>query len=101
MTSFIKTDPQKVQDLGVVFTQVKGNSDIEKECKKLVSEEASYIFETEVKSSKTYLRAVKTGTPVFDTKYARKITKKTIDSLIDEMEARLMTGKSDVFLSRR
>ncbi|MDM8552019.1 ParA family protein [Desulfobacterales bacterium HSG2] len=84
-------DPQKVQDLGVVFNQVKGDSDIEEECKELVSEKASYVFETEVKSSTSHLRALKEGTPLFDTKYARKITKKTMDSLVDEMEARINT----------
>ena len=32
-------DPQKVQDLGVVFNQVKGDSDIEEECKDTAKDE--------------------------------------------------------------
>ncbi len=88
-------DPQKVQDLGVVFTLVEGNSDIEEECKKLVSDKASYTFETQVRSSpRSYLRSVKEGTPVFDTRYARKVTRETIDSLVNEMEDRIMEGKN-------
>ncbi len=82
-------DPQGVQDLGVVFTQVTGASEIEDQCKREVAEEAAYIFETEVKASTSYLRSVMTQEPVFDTKYARLITKQTINSLSSEMEVRI------------
>ncbi len=82
-------NPQNTRDLGVVFTQVEGDSDIEEECKNLVSCEATYVFKTEIKSSRSYLRSVKESTPVFDTRYARKITKQTIDALVYEMEDRI------------
>ena len=82
-------DPQRVQDLGVVFTQVTGDSDIENECKREVAEGASYVFKTEIKASKSYLRSVMTQKPVFHTQYARLITKQNIRALSNEMEVRI------------
>ena len=82
-------DPQGVQDLGVVFTQVVGDSNIEDQCKNEVSEEASYVFGAEIKMSKSYLRSVMTQEPVFDTQYARRITKQNINKLSNEMEVRI------------
>lgn len=82
-------DPKKVQDLGVVFNQVTGESQIEDQCKSDVAQEAPYVFRTEIKLSRSYLRSVSAQEPVFDTMYARQITKQTIDSLVHEMEARI------------
>lgn len=82
-------DPHKVQDLGVVFTQVEGNSSIEDECKQLVAQEAPYVFQTEILKSRSYLRSLSDQEPVFDTRYARSITIRTINSLVRELEERI------------
>jgi len=82
-------DPHKVQDLGVVFNQVAGNSTIEMECKELVKKEAPYVFKTEVFKSGSYLRSLSDQAPVFDTRYARSITIQTISSLVRELEQRI------------
>ncbi len=82
-------DPKHVQDLGVVFNQVTGQSEIEEECKDEVGRIAPFIFQTEIKQSKSYLRSAFDQQPVFDTMYARQITKVTIDALVQEMEQRI------------
>lgn len=82
-------DPKYIKDLGVVFTQVRGNSEIEDQCKKDVADQASYVFRTEIKSSTSYLRSVSDQAPVFDTRYARLITRQNIDSLVRELEERI------------
>lgn len=82
-------DPKKVKDLGVVFTQVIGSSEIEDQCKSDVAEKASHVFKTEIKSSRSYLKSVSDQTPVFDTRYARLITKQSIASLVKEIEERI------------
>lgn len=81
-------DPHKVTDLGVVFTQVQGNSDIEADCMSEIRNQAKYVFDAEVPSSRSYLRAVHEQTPVFDTRFARSLTKDVIDELVVEIDAR-------------
>lgn len=82
-------DPNEVKDLGVVFNQVLGDSPIQDQCKKDVSQAASYVFKTEIKSSTSYLRSVNDQEPVFDTRYARMITALSIKSLVMEIEERI------------
>lgn len=84
-------DPKGVRDLGVVFTHVTrgGSHDIEEDCKKQVAKEASYVFKTEVATSTSYLRAIHEQSPVFDTRYARAVTRQTITDLVDEIEVRI------------
>jgi chromosome partitioning protein len=82
-------DPNKVQDLGVVFTQVRGKSVIETQCKEEVAQEAPYVFKTEIRASTSYLRSQFSQEPVFDTRYVRLITKISISSLVREMEKRI------------
>lgn len=83
-------DPRSVADLGVVFTQVQGDEDIELGCMEAVAQSASYVFEAQIRqSTRSFLRAVHEQTPVFDTRYATKVTRASITSLVREMEARL------------
>ncbi len=84
-------DPRNVRDLGVVFTLVSGdpNNEIENDCKSKVAKEASYVFDTEVKDSASYLRAIHEQSPVFDTRYARDLTKQTIQDLVSDSAAQL------------
>lgn len=82
-------DPKNVKDLGVVFNQVIGSSEIEEQCKDDVSREASYVFKTEIKTSRSYLRSVSDQAPVFDTMYARQITRENIDDVVEEIHERI------------
>lgn len=83
-------DPKKVADLGVVFTQVsRENHPIEKKCKEDVMKAAPYVFKTEIHRSNAYLRAVYEKTPIFDTRFARAVTRTEILSLAREMGERI------------
>ncbi len=83
-------DPSNVQDLGVVFTRVsKTPHPIELECKTSVKKIASYVFKTEIHESTSYLRSVHQQSPVFETPYARELTKASINSLVAEMNQRI------------
>jgi len=83
-------DPKKVVDLGVVFTQVsRKNHPIEKKCKEDVMKAAPYVFKTEIHRSNAYLRAVYEKTPIFDTRFARALTRSEILSLAREMGERI------------
>lgn len=88
-------DPHEVQDLGVVFTQVDGSSPIENTCMKEVTRKASFVFETRVSDSRSYLRAVQEQTPVFDTRYAHWVTKATMRALVGEVMQRIGELNSD------
>jgi len=88
-------DPHHVQDLGVVFTMVEGKSDIEQQCKADVAQTAPYVFSTEVRRSRSYLRSVSDQEPVFDTRYARSITIQTITALVRELEERIDSLRQD------
>lgn len=83
-------DPQKVADLGVVFTQVsREDHPIEGKCKKDVTKAATYVFRSEIHRSNAYLRAVYEKTPIFDTRFARYVTRGEILSLAREMRERI------------
>lgn len=84
-------DPHEVQDLGVVFTQLRGGkgNQIEKECMADVKRQADYVFDAKIAYSGSYLRSVHEQTPVFDTSYARQITSTSIAALTKELENRI------------
>jgi chromosome partitioning protein len=82
-------DPHNVRDLGVVFTMVEGNSALEAECMQEVSQQASYVYQTQIGWSRSFARAVKEHAPVFWTSHTRSLTKTTIMKLVSEMEAQL------------
>ena len=82
-------DPHEVQDLGVVFTQVQGDSAIEDQCVDEIQQQADYVFESDIPKSNSYLRSVHQQAPVFDTRYTRRVTKRALDDLVDEIEQRI------------
>lgn len=82
-------DPHSVADLGVVFTQVEGNSDIEKESMDVIEQQADYVFETAIYRSRSYLSSVQQQAPVFDTRYAHSVTKTALNQLVMEMNGRI------------
>lgn len=87
------SDPNKVRELGVVFTQVRSNSGPEDQCKLDVRSQAAaldqYVFESELVFSNTFLTAIQNQTPAFDTKYARDELKNNISEIVKEMEFRI------------
>ena len=83
-------DPKNVRDLGVVFTQVSNDGNtIEIQCKRAIADAASYVFKAEIPKSRTFLRAVHEGSPVFDTRYARQLTKSSMNALSRELKTRI------------
>lgn len=93
-------DPNKVTDLGVVFTLCSAVPDaLEKKCKEAVRKQAPYTFSTEVRQSKSYLRSIDQGKPIGETSYVRKLTAATMHLLEKEVDdrigkLRLRTGAS-------
>ncbi|MFH1373122.1 MAG: ParA family protein [bacterium] len=86
-------DPHRVQELGVVFTQVTGNSQVETECMSEITtraiREKSYVFTSKLRYSNTFIRAVKDQTPAYRTKYARGKLLSDIASITKEMKQRI------------
>ena len=86
-------DPHKVKDLGVVFTQVMGNSTIETDCIKKIKTEAAkqkgYVFSSHFKHSRSFIRALKDQTPIFRTQYASATSKDAAAAVAKEMETRI------------
>jgi chromosome partitioning protein len=87
------SDPNTVQELGVVFTQVRTGEGIEHECMESIRVQArkakSYTFQSILKFSGTFIRAIQNQTPAFETKFARDDLKQNIADIVDEMDARI------------
>jgi chromosome partitioning protein len=82
-------DPHHVRDLGVVFTQVTGKSDIENQCMRDVAVQADYVFRTDLPWSKTYMRSVNEQTLLTETRFARKSTTDVFPALTKELLDRI------------
>lgn len=86
-------DPNKVKELGIVFTQVTGKSPVEKDCMNQIRVEAAkqegYVFSAILKYSTSYIRAVNDQTPIFHTLYARHSSKHDISKIAKEMLGRI------------
>lgn len=86
-------DHNKVQELGLVFTQVRGDSGVETGCMRDIRAQAkeigSYVFKSSLDWSNTFIRAVEDQTPAFETRYARDELKDNIEAIVSEMEGRV------------
>ncbi len=86
-------NPNNVRELGVIFTQLRYKSDIEKICMEDIREFAinngSYVFSRELPFSETFIRAVQNQTPAFETKYARDDLKQSIADIARELRERI------------
>lgn len=86
-------DPNKVKEIGVVFTQIRQNSTLDAEIISDIRVEAkragSYVFDGMLSYSGTFIRAVRDQTPAFATKYARTPLKADIALIVSEMEGRI------------
>lgn len=99
LTETIKTfrnncpDPNEVKVIGVVFTQVTGNSDVEQqsmvEIEAAAKKEQIYVFESSLKYSNSFIRSVRDQTPIFQTLYAHRKSKTAAGKIADELKARI------------
>lgn len=90
-------NPNDVKELGIIFTQVAGNTSIEAECMKEVRQQARprgwHVFSSTLDYSTTYQRAIRDQTAVFETKWAHASVKKNIRLIVSEMERRIARVK--------
>lgn len=86
-------DEHKVQDLGVVFTQVTANSSVERdaiaEVKLIAAKQQGYVFTADFKHSRSFVRAVQNQTPIFRTAYASSGSRLAASNVAKEMMARI------------
>jgi len=100
LTETIKTfrsncpDPHGVKVLGVVFTQVFGDSEVENEAMLEVGEAAKkekvHRFSSSLKFSESFIRSVKDQTPIFQTLYAHARSRNAAAKIADELKARIV-----------
>ncbi len=86
-------NPNKVADLGVVYTQVMGKSAVESECMDDIragaERQGGYVFSASLKYSQSFIRAVKDQTPIFQTLYARDTARNAASKIAKEMMSRI------------
>lgn len=92
LDSFRETypDPHRIEELGVVFTQVSGESEIEDQCMDEIEDQADYVFDAFIpRSVRSYSKSVQHRSPIFDTSYARQGTKDALRDVVREMTNRI------------
>jgi chromosome partitioning protein len=90
-------DDHEVKELGIIFTQVTNNSDVERDCMSDIrlqaAEQKGYVFGETLDYSQSYIRAVKNQTPIFHTLYAHSDKKQAISRIVKEMMSRIQEMK--------
>jgi len=86
-------DPHNVKVLGVVFTQVIGDSDVENdamlEVEGAAKKEKIHLFTSLLKFSRSFIRSVKDQTPIFQTLYAQDRSRNAAAKIADELKTRI------------
>lgn len=86
-------DPHKVQVLGIVFTQVTGTSDVERQAMETIrlaaEKENTYLFTSSLKFSNSFIRSVKDQTPIFETRYAHARSWLAPAKIAEELKKRI------------
>jgi chromosome partitioning protein len=86
-------DNHKVKVLGIVFTQVTGTSEVEKQAIAELSAEATkektHLFSSSLKYSHSFIRSVRDQTPIFATLYAHDKPRSAVGKIADELKARI------------
>ena len=86
-------DPHGVEVLGIVFTQVTGTSQVEREAmddiRKAAQKEGTYLFSSLLKYSNSFSRSVKDQTPIFGTGYAQHPTRSAPAKIAEELKNRI------------
>jgi len=87
------TNPNDVKELGIVFTQVMGNSQIEDACIAEIQAAAAtwseYVFKSHLKYSASFARSINDRTPIFETAYAQQPAKQGAKDVAAEMIRRI------------
>ena len=91
-------DMHKVKEIGIVFTQVTENSEVERQCMNALRLEAAkeqgYVFTARLDYSTSFIRAVKDQTPIFTTLYARRKTRTGLSKIAKGMMDRIEQMKT-------
>jgi chromosome partitioning protein len=86
-------DPHGVKNLGIVFTQVMGTSTVEDECMSDIRaravRERGYVFTAVLRHSRSFIRAVRDQTPIFQTLYAQETSRNAASAIAREMLQRV------------
>ncbi|MGO8756807.1 MAG: ParA family protein [Terracidiphilus sp.] len=86
-------DPHGVKVLGIVFTQVTQDSEVEKasiaELTAAAKKEGTYVFTNHLKYSKSYIRSIKDQTPIFETQWAHHKPKTEVGKIAEEAKLRI------------
>jgi chromosome partitioning protein len=87
-------DPNGVQVLGVVFTQVTGASSVESQTMLDIGlaakKEKTYLFSSRLKYSQSFIRSVNEQTPIFETVYAQDSTRAAAAAIAEELRKRIL-----------
>lgn len=88
-------DPHNVKVIGVVFTQVLGDSDVEDqailEVESAAKKEKIPLFNSQLKHSRSFIRSVRDQTPIFDTLYAHHSSRTAVGKIAEELKNRIKT----------
>jgi chromosome partitioning protein len=86
-------DPHGVRVLGIVFTQVTGTSEVERQAmetiRRAANRESTYLFKSSLKFSNSFIRSVKDQTPIFETRYAHARSWLAPSRIAAEMKQRI------------
>ncbi len=86
-------DPHDVKVLGIVFTQVTGTSEVERqaldELRIEATKEKTHLFSSSLKYSNSFIRSVRDQTPIFETLYAQENPKSAVEKIAVELKARI------------
>ncbi len=86
-------DPHDVKVLGIVFTQVTGDSPVELEAmndiRTAAQKEGTYLFSSLLKYSRSFSRSVKDQTPIFGTDYAQYPARRAPAKIAEEIRSRI------------
>jgi chromosome partitioning protein len=88
-------DPRNVKILGIVFTQVTGASNVETQSMDAIEsaaqKEKTYLFKSSLKYSQSFVRSVKDQTPIFETWYAHRSTRRGPVQIAEELKERIVS----------
>jgi chromosome partitioning protein len=86
-------DPHSVKIIGIVYTQVQGNSDVEEkailEIDAAAQKEGTYRFKSALGFSKSYIRSINDQTPIFETLYAKPAVRTATAKIATELKERI------------
>lgn len=92
------TDPHTVKILGLVFTQLISDPDVEAaaitEVKTAARKENVFLFSSSLPYSKSFMRSVQDQTPIANTWHAKPKAKQALKKISDEVRSRIQALKN-------